>query len=145
MNDVQTHFVAVCPHCSTGLRVRRAYIGQLVVCKQCNMSFRAEEADQPSNVGSGEVGAGSPIQPWPQERTMAAPCPSCQPSLRARRSYIGHHVTCKQCNHIFVVSPPAESGPGPAAPPAPEISDTGVYDLLTSVPNPDSGRDPPVA
>src|SRR5262245_27887728 len=65
MNDVQTHFVAVCPTCSSSLRVRRAYIGQLVVCKQCNMSFRAEEADQPSTTGSGSVEAGPVVQPWP--------------------------------------------------------------------------------
>lgn len=121
MNATQTHFVAVCPHCSTGLKVRRVYLGQPVACKQCSRQFLGEERDEPgtSAFGEGEVVAGTPA-PLPEDRIIAT-CPNCQATLRVRRQYIGNNVICKECERMFLVLPPAEgpsnstvNGPGQA-------------------------------
>ena len=114
MNATQTHFVAVCPHCSTGLKVRRVYLGQRVVCKQCSRHFMGEERDGLSTMtfGEGEAGAWTPTPP--QGDRILATCPNCQATLKVRRLYIGNNVICKECERTFLVSPPVDTPSDPA-------------------------------
>ena len=114
MNATQSHFVTVCPHCLTGLKVRRAYLGQPVVCKQCSEQFMGKELDGPSTIvfGAGEAGARTPTPPQPDR--IIATCPNCQATLRVRRLYIGNNVICKECERTFLVLPPAEDQSNPA-------------------------------
>jgi predicted Zn finger-like uncharacterized protein len=110
MNETQTHFVAVCPHCSTSLRVRREFHGQQVRCKRCDQVFLAEEAVEPGIMAPGEEKAIPPNAPPPQEDRLVMTCPSCQTPLSIRRAYIGRQVRCKQCDHPFLVQDPATGG-----------------------------------
>jgi predicted Zn finger-like uncharacterized protein len=113
MNDPQTHFVAVCPHCSTTLRIRRVLAGQLVRCKHCEKTFVAEETDAPDTKGSDEATAQPTPPPSPEERIVVT-CPSCQTTLSVRRVYIGRHVRCKRCDETFLISEPtAADQPSP--------------------------------
>ncbi len=47
-----------CPHCNSSLRVRRAYIGGVVRCKQCNQDFLVPppEGTQPAAFSDGSPG-----------------------------------------------------------------------------------------
>ncbi len=58
MLDTLTHFIAHCPRCSSGLKIRRAYLGQQVRCKQCDEIFVAAEGQD----GGGD--ATETIRPW---------------------------------------------------------------------------------
>ena len=79
MIDSQTHFIAACPHCSAGLKVRRAYLGQQVRCKQCNAVFTAEEGPAGGEAVSGETRA------WPGSSPAAPPVErSPSPARNAR-------------------------------------------------------------
>jgi predicted nucleic acid-binding Zn-ribbon protein len=113
MNATQSHFVTVCPNCSTGLKVRRAYLDHPVVCKQCSVQFLGKEVEGPSTMvfGEGEAGARTPP---PQPDRIIATCPNCQATLRVRRLYIGNNVICKECERTFLVLPPEEAGSNPA-------------------------------
>jgi uncharacterized protein (DUF983 family) len=115
MNAAQTHFVAVCPHCSTGLKIRRVYLGQRVVCKQCSQSFMGEEREGPSTMAFGEGEAGARVPASPQEDRIIATCPTCRATLRVRRRYIGNNVICKECERTFLVSPPVDAPSNPVA------------------------------
>src|ERR1700734_1352678 len=97
MNATQTHFIAVCPHCSAGLKVRRVYLGQRVVCKQCSQDFIGEERDGPSTMAFGGGEAGARVPAPPQEDGIIATCPTCRATLRVRPRYIGNNVICKEC------------------------------------------------
>ncbi len=112
MIDTQTHFIAACPHCSAGLKVRRAYLGQQVRCKQCNAVFTAEEGPVGGEAVPGETRAwpGSNPSAPPVERIVVA-CPNCQAPLSVRRAYIGQQVRCKQCDEAFRVTDPGGNGP----------------------------------
>lgn len=103
MNATQTHFVTVCPHCSTGLKVRRVYLGQQVVCKHCRLEFLGEAGDRTSTMtfGNGEAGARFPT--FSQGDRIDVKCPSCETTLRVRRHYIGHNVICRECERTFLV------------------------------------------
>ncbi len=105
MNDPQTHFVAVCSHCSTALKVRRVFAGQAVRCKHCEKTFVAEETDVPDTKGSEETVA-QPVPDPSKEERITVSCPSCQTTLSVRRVYIGRRVRCKQCDEPFLVSDP---------------------------------------
>jgi chromosome segregation ATPase len=70
LNDVPSHFVTYCPHCSTGLRVRSVYKGQAVRCKQCNDKFRAIEADEPHSTNS-KVSEAVRLAQAPSEEALA--------------------------------------------------------------------------
>jgi hypothetical protein len=102
MNATQTHFVAICPNCSSKLRVKRIFLGEPIVCKQCGQPFPCAEADQPSIADFGESAAGASS---PVDRIVVA-CPSCQATLRVRRAYIGQGVVCNHCERTLLVSPP---------------------------------------
>ncbi|HZW33337.1 MAG TPA: MJ0042-type zinc finger domain-containing protein, partial [Isosphaeraceae bacterium] len=116
MSDVQTHFVAVCPHCAAQLKIRQVYLGHTVRCKQCNHAFRADEPAAVSDSSDSQVGgAGPAIQSWPQKDKIVVTCPSCQDSLRVPRGYIGQAVRCKRCDYKFVVTAPGEAQPQPEA------------------------------
>jgi len=114
LNDVPMHFVTFCPRCSTGLRVRSAYKGQQVQCKQCNDTFPAEEADGPHTTNSNGGRAVLLAQARPKEARIVVPCPECAATLRGRHSYVGHRVACKRCAHAFIASWPTESPLHPA-------------------------------
>src|SRR5262249_44433998 len=105
MNDTQTHFLAHCPHCSAGLRVRRTYRGQQVKCKQCDQVFVGEEGQDGGEGVRG--GAGPPPLPVAQAERIVVSCPSCRSALSVREAYIGRQVRCKQCDEPFVISAPS--------------------------------------
>ncbi len=107
MSDAQTHFVAVCPHCSAGLKIRRAYIGQQVRCKRCDEVFVAEERPD----GGGAVPGETPIPPVEKVERIIATCPRCRTTLSVRRAYIGRQVRCKQCDEAFLVADPSDIPP----------------------------------
>jgi hypothetical protein len=73
MCDAQSHFFSHCPHCSAGLRIRRAYLGQQVCCKQCDQVFVAAEGP---NEGGG-VPAATLALPLPvdQAERIVVTCP----------------------------------------------------------------------
>lgn len=107
MSDAQTHFLAHCPHCSAGLRIRRAYLGQQVKCKQCDQAFVAEEGPVEAGGVPGETPAMT--SPAAQADRIVVTCPGCNATLNVRRAYIGRQVRCKQCDKPFLVADP--SGP----------------------------------
>jgi len=111
MNETRAHFIAVCPNCSASLRVNRQHVGQHVICKHCEHTFRAMMANEPINPSSGESTAGPLIQPLPPSDRVAVSCPSCQATLSVRRVYIGNQVRCKQCGNTFLVRDPDQPQP----------------------------------
>ena len=132
LNDVPTHFVTFCPHCSTGLRVRSVYKGQAVRCKRCNDKFWAAEADGPHTTNSNGGGAVLLAQGprFRKEALIVVACPECAATLRVRHSHVGHRVACKRCAHVFIGSWPTESPQDPAHawPPA-TTTPPGVFPL----------------
>ncbi len=117
MNDTQTHFVAVCPHCSTALKIRRVFVGQQVQCKHCEKAFVAEDAGLPGTVETGEAAA-HPVQTPSTGERIVVTCPTCQTTLSVRRIYIGRQVRCKQCDDTFLVSDPTPGDlPSPSTQP----------------------------
>jgi chromosome segregation ATPase len=46
MSEMPSHFIAVCPNCLVGLKIRLAYSGSNVRCKHCEYKFRALEPDR---------------------------------------------------------------------------------------------------
>ena len=115
LNDVPTHFITFCPHCSTSLRVRSVYKGRKVRCKRCNDTFWAAQADGPHTTNSNGGGAVLLAQARPKEARIVVICPECAATLRVRHSYVGHRVACKRCAHAFIVSSPTESPLHPAS------------------------------
>jgi len=122
MSETHSHFVTVCPNCSTKLRVNRKHIGQDVTCKHCEHTFRAGQTNDPIAPSSGEGMAGPSIQAAQPEDRIALTCPSCQATLSVRRIYVGNQVRCKQCGNTFLVSAPAQPQPEPAGTAPPGIS-----------------------
>ena len=120
LNDVPLHFVTVCPHCSTRLRIKSVYKSQSVRCKRCNDKFWAEEADGPHTTNSNESGVVQLAQAPPKEDRIVVTCPGCTATLRVRQSHVGHRVACKRCTHVFIGTWPTESAldPGLAGSPA---------------------------
>jgi chromosome segregation ATPase len=110
MYDTQSHFSSHCPHCSAGLRIRRAYLGQQVCCKQCDQVFVALEGP---DEGGGVPGA-TPALPLPldQAERIVVTCPNCTAALSVRRACLGWQVRCKLCDVPFVVAD--LSGPRPS-------------------------------
>ena len=119
MSEVETHFIAHCPDCGAGLKVRRVYLGKEVRCNRCDATFVALEDTGTGGDMPGETLIAAGPVPWPQpapepepERVVVS-CPSCAASLNVRRAYIGLQVTCKRCEKPFVVSEPGRE-PAPA-------------------------------
>ena len=107
MSDFQTHFLVVCPSCSSTLRIKRKSAGKEIQCKACNHAFVAIDAGNLTTPDSGFVTAPLPQPVEPDERIVAT-CPNCQALLRVRRAYIGNYVRCKQCEHKFLVMAPEQ-------------------------------------
>ncbi|HZW33340.1 MAG TPA: hypothetical protein VFF52_21665 [Isosphaeraceae bacterium] len=119
MSGAQSHFFSHCPHCSAGLRIRRAYLGKQVCCKRCEQVFVAAEG--PDEGGGGP--AATPALPLAvdQAERIVVTCPSCTTALSVRRAYLGQQVRCKQCDVPFVVADlpgPRPSGLEPDRAPA---------------------------
>jgi chromosome segregation ATPase len=123
MNDSQTHFIAVCPQCSTALKIRRVFAGQQVKCKHCEQKFVAEDTDAPGTTGSVEAGATPSSATSSQKERIVVTCPNCHSALSVRRVYIGRQVRCKQCDDTFLVSDPTV-GDMPSADSRPERVET---------------------
>jgi chromosome segregation ATPase len=102
MRDAQSHYFSHCPHCSAGLRIRRVYLGQQVLCKHCDQVFVALEGP---DEGGGVPGAtpALPLPVGPDER-IDVTCPNCNAALSVRRDCLGRQVRCKQCDLPFVVA-----------------------------------------
>ncbi len=100
MSESSTHFVARCPQCAAGLKIRRIYVGRSVRCKQCAQVFQAEEG--PDSFSETEA----PTVARESDR-ISVDCRNCQATLNVRRSYIGKSVSCKHCGQSFLVEAPA--------------------------------------
>jgi chromosome segregation ATPase len=109
LNDVRSHFITFCPHCSTGLKIRSVYKGRAIRCKQCHDKFWVGEADGPHTTNSNGGGAIFLAQAPPKEAPIVVTCPGCAATLRVRHSLVGHRVACKRCAHVFICSCPMES------------------------------------
>ncbi len=96
MSESSTHFVARCPQCAAGLKIRRIYAGRSVRCKQCAQVFQAEEGSETFSE-SGAPAGGS------ESDRISVDCRNCQATLNVRRSYIGKSVSCKHCGQAFLV------------------------------------------
>jgi chromosome segregation ATPase len=110
MYDAQSHFFYHCPHCSAGLRIRRAYLGQQVCCKQCDQVFVAAEGPDEGGGGPGTMPA--PPLPEDQAERIVLTCPNCSAALSFRRAFLGRQVRCKQCCVLFFAA--GLSGPRPS-------------------------------
>jgi hypothetical protein len=110
MCDAQSHLFSHCPHCSAGLRIRRAYLGQQVECKQCDRVFVALEGPDEGGGGPGATTA-LPL-PVDQSERILVTCPNCTAAPSVRRDCLGRQVHCKQCDGPFVVAD--LSGPRPS-------------------------------
>jgi len=111
MNETASHFISVCPNCSASLRVNRKHVGQDVICKHCQHTFRAMMTYEQTTTSSAERTAEPSIQPLPPAERIAVSCPGCRATLSVRRVYIGREVRCKQCDNTFLVPAPALSAP----------------------------------
>ena len=111
MNDTQKQFIAVCPQCSTILRVGFNHLGRNVCCQQCHYTFVAGEAiDSAAEQAGGRMDGPSSAPPDQVDRIQAV-CPSCKATLHVRRAYVGNQVRCKYCDQVFRVLVPAELQP----------------------------------
>ena len=110
MNDAQGQFIAVCPECSTILKVSVNKLGQNVRCSQCHQTFVAGEALESASQRSGERTALSSNQASDQVERIEAICPGCHATLHVRRAYIGKDVCCNHCDEVFTVRAPAVAG-----------------------------------
>ena len=129
LNDVPLHFVTVCPHCSTRLRIKSVYKSQSVRCKRCNDKFWAEEADGPHTTNSNESGVVQLAQAPPKEDRIVVTCPGCTATLRVRQSHVGHRVACKRCAHVFIGTWPTESALDPGLAGSPATTTPGAFPL----------------
>ena len=120
MNDVPTHVVTFCPHCSTGLRVRSATRANGSGVNDAMIPSRPKRQTDRTR----QTRTGTDRSSWPRHgrksRGSSSICPECAATLRVRQSYVGHRVACKQCAHTFIASSPTESPlhPAHACPPA---------------------------
>ncbi len=103
MSETPSHFVAVCPNCLVSLKVRLAYSGSVVRCKQCEHKFQAFAADHPVTPSSEEYQAGPLTTPRSEGERFDVLCPHCSAALRVRKELAGQHVQCKHCDHKFLV------------------------------------------
>jgi predicted Zn finger-like uncharacterized protein len=108
VNDAQNQFIAVCPECSTLLKVNVNKLGQNVRCSQCHHTFVAGEAIDAGSRRAADGPAPSSTQASAEVERIDAVCPGCQASLHVRRAYIGNEVRCKYCNQVFQVQDPAD-------------------------------------
>src|SRR5262245_40763273 len=105
MFDAESRFVALCPHCSAALKIRRVYIGQRVRCKPGTKACVAEEGQDLAAAGE------APTSPAVRADSVVVTCPSCRGTLKVRQSDLGHRVECKQCHQEFLVTDAAEDSP----------------------------------
>ena len=110
VNDAQSQFIAVCPECSTILKVNVNKLGQNVRCSQCHHTFIAGEAIDTGSRRSGGRADPSVAPATEQVERIDAVCPGCKASLHVRRAYIGNEVRCKYCDQVFKVRDPADIG-----------------------------------
>jgi predicted Zn finger-like uncharacterized protein len=111
VNDAQNQFIAVCPECSTILKVNVNKLGQNVRCSQCRHTFIAGEAIDTGNRRPEDGPAAASTQASEQVERIDAVCPGCKASLHVRRSYVGNDVRCKYCDQVFQVKDPADHRP----------------------------------
>jgi len=103
MSEMPSHFMAVCPNCLVGLRVKLAYSGSPVRCKHCEHKFRAFAPDHATTPSSEEYTTGPVTAPGSDPERIDVVCPICSTALSVRRAYAGQHVRCQKCEHKFLV------------------------------------------
>ncbi len=108
VNDAQNQFIAVCPECSTILKVNVNKLGQNVRCSQCHHTFIAGEAIVMGNRRPAGGPSPSSTQASEEVERIDAVCPGCKATLHVRRAYIDNDVRCKYCDQVFKVRDPAE-------------------------------------
>jgi ribosomal protein L37AE/L43A len=127
MSDSLTHFITICPNCSSQLRVRRRFLDKPVLCKQCRHTFTGTAMNAAAEAGSAEAmaGAQTPRPPGEDERILVV-CGSCKTHLSVRRSRMGDMITCKVCGQVNLAQPSFEpdAGSGLTSPSQPRLEDT---------------------
>ena len=105
MVETPSQFIADCPNCQIGLRIKYAWSGCHVRCKHCNHKFQALAPDSPPAPSLDESAAAVSIVNSISSEVDRMPvvCPSCSASLRVRSIYAGHYVRCGQCEKKFLV------------------------------------------
>ncbi len=114
MSDPQSHFVTICPQCSSALKVRRIYLGQIVACKQCKHTFMGTETEEPTAVIPGAQATGPSAQPARNVERIEVVCENCKISLSVKTSKIGQVIRCKQCEREILVKAARETQQAPA-------------------------------
>jgi chromosome segregation ATPase/DNA-directed RNA polymerase subunit RPC12/RpoP len=114
MSEPQPKFITICPRCSSALKVRRVYLGQMVACKQCNHSFVGVEVDGPIATITGSYTTESLAQLSPNEERIQVVCENCEAALSVRSSRIGQVISCKQCGREILIKVVPETHPQPA-------------------------------
>ncbi len=75
--EVSGYFFS-CPKCERELKANKKYLGEDVVCKQCDGHFKLDEK---KNL-----------------RAFYVSCPYCKKELKAAMKYMGTKVSCKFCD-----------------------------------------------
>lgn len=79
MIDVEVSgYYFICPNCDRELKANKKYLGENVVCKQCDGRFKLEMSDR--------------------LKAFYVDCPYCQKELKAAMKYLGARVSCKFCD-----------------------------------------------
>ena len=93
VNDAQNQFIAVCPECSTILKVSVNKLGQNVRCSQCRQTFIAGEAIVPSSQHPAVGPSLQLSQASDEVERIDAVCPGCN-AKSARRDILISVVMC---------------------------------------------------
>ncbi len=113
MSETELKFITICPRCSSALKVRRVYLGQMVACKQCSHSFVGVEVDAPFAVMTGLYGSEPRADRSQNDERIQVVCQSCEVVLSVRRSRTGQVISCKQCGREIVIKAVQEASPEP--------------------------------
>ena len=103
MSDSLTHFIATCPKCFAQLKVKVAYLGKPIRCKQCEHTFTGTGANEPSEASSPATTVGDSSPGVQDTERITVVCENCKTSLSIRRWLIGQVIRCKACERQFVV------------------------------------------
>ncbi len=132
MGESEFKFITICPRCSSALKVRRVYLGQMVACKQCSHSFVGIEVEAPLAVMPGLYGSEPLADRSKNDERIQVVCESCEVVLSVRRSRTGQVISCKQCGRDILIKAMQEARPEPVLAVAGSTSADDLLHLATS-------------
>jgi crescentin len=142
MSEPQQRFITICPRCSSALKVRRVYLGQMVACKQCSHSFVGVEVDAPIATMTGSYTTEPLAQHSQNGERIQVVCDNCEATLNVKTSRIGQVISCKQCGGQILINAVPKTQPKPALVAHASTSGDDLIHLAAGRGSPDKNHEP---